>query len=281
MPTIERQTVPPKRTFIKKPQKSVLDRIAPVSKTVGTVMMSLYGRPKTGKTRLSCTFPKPLLIIGSEDGTASVVGSEKTDFVQLEKCAEIMDIIDGPLSSGKYATVVFDNGTKFRDMRISEILGLDKVIIQKDFGFAGREAWMECSNSMKALLRPLLNLGRQRRLNVVVIAQEQNFSDESSTSDLITPNIGPALGKSVCDWLNAECDYIGQTLIREEVVGKTIKLNGKETKTLVRSGKKEYCLRVAPHEIYQAGFRVPLGRQLTTEFIVDPSYEKIMKLVQG
>ena len=53
--------------------KSVMSRIVPVSEiTHETVRMSLYGGPKTGKTRFACTFPKPLLIMGTEEGTASV-----------------------------------------------------------------------------------------------------------------------------------------------------------------------------------------------------------------
>lgn len=245
-------------------------------------MMSLYGRPKTGKTRLAGTFPKPLLIIGSEDGTASVTGVKGIDFVQLERCEEIGEIIEGPLSSGKYASVALDNGTKFRDMRISEILGLEDVAVQKGWGFAGRDQWIECANSMKEMLRPLLALGRKRQINIVVIAQEQNFTEEAGGGgDFLAPNIGPALGKSVCDWLNAECDYIGQTLIRSQEVTKTTNVAGKEVTTKVKTGKKEYCLRTAPDEYYQAGFRVGLDVVLKSDFIVNPTYEKIVKVIVG
>lgn len=236
----------------------------------------------TGKTRLACTFPKPLLIIGAEDGTGSVIGTKGVDFVQLNRCEEILEIVNGPLAQGKYASAVLDNGSKFRDMRICEILGLQEVAVQKGWGFAGREQWMECSNSMKELIRPLLNLGRRRQLNVVVIAQEQNFGDESGqSSDLITPTIGPALGKSVCDWLNAECDYIGHALIREQTMTQKVKAAGKEIEQVVNTGKKEYCLRVAPHEVYQSGFRIPLGKELKQDFVINPTYEKICKLIKG
>ena len=246
--------------------------------------MSLYGLPKTGKTRLACTFPKPLLIIGSEDGTASVVGTPGVDFVQLENCYELGQLIEGPVSSGKYASVVLDNASKFRDMRIAEILGLKEVAVQKGWGFATRDQWVECSNSMKQMLRPILWLGRQRKLNVVIIAHEQNFTAEETggkSSDLLRPNIGPALGKSVCDFINAECDFIGQTHIREQTATKINTVNGKEVPYEVKTGKAEYCLRIAPTEFYQAGFRVSPKVKLAVDYLVDPTYAKIMSVING
>ena len=261
---------------------NVVDRIKPVKSRLESIMMSLYGRPKTGKTRLACTFPKPLLIIGSEDGTASVVGLKGVDFVQLRACSELEEVVQGPVRAGKYASVVFDNGTKFRDMRIKEILGLDRIPVQKGWGFAGRDQWVECANSMKQMLRPLLDLGRHYVLNIAIIAQEQNFSEEEGRgSDLISPNVGPAMGKSVCDWVNAECDYIGQTLIRPKMEPKTTRVNNQPKTTYVDTGRKEYCIRVGPHEVFQAGFRVPIGRELKEDFVVDPTYDKIIKLING
>jgi hypothetical protein len=250
-------------------------------------MMSLYGRPKTGKTRLAATFPKPLLIIGAEDGTASIIGTRDVYFVRLRNCSEFVDLVNGPVKMGKYKTVVIDNGSKMRDMRISEILGLEEVPVQKGYGFATREQWGECSNSLKAIWRPLFDLGKVRALNIIMIAQEQNYKDEDggAASELLTPNIGPGLGKSCKDWVNAECDYIGQTLVREQsTTRKTqIKVNNKMVpKTITTlTGKKEYCLRVGAHEIFEAGFRVPLGRELPDDFIVNPTYDKIISIING
>lgn len=259
-------------------------RIRPVKSAVTNLLLSLYGRPKTGKTRLACTFPPPGLIIGTEDGTASVIGVPGWDFVLLERCEEIVGLIDG-LAKGelttqagkRYASIVFDNGTGFRDQRISEILGLERAAVQKGYGFANRDQWMECSQSMKELLRPLLWLGRQRDYNVVVIAQEQNLAKEES--NLI--DMGPALGKSVADWINAECDYIGQTCLKEQQKDQSLTVAGVTTTKKVGTGKYEYSLRVAPSDVYRAGFRVPLGVKMDVEFLADPSYAKILDLIRG
>lgn len=261
----------------------VLERIAPIKQSnIGRLKMAVYGCPKTGKTRLACTFPKRLLIIGAEDGTASVVGSRDVDFVQLKSTDEFGEVVSEVLT-GRWRTVVVDTATKLRDMRIAEILGLSEAPTQKGFGFAKREQWMQCSQNLKDMLRPLLDAPRVMDLNVVVIAQEQNFTSEdgAAQSDLVRPSVGSALGKSVCDWLHAECDYVCQTLIREETQAQSMDVAGEVMVTQVRTGRKQYCLRVGPHEVYQTGFRLPGGRTIEEEFIVNPSYAKIAALIEG
>ncbi len=66
MPAITRQNNKPTT-------KSPTRTSRPSSGRVGEGVKFLgYGPPKTGKTRLACTFPKPMLLIGTEDGTKSV-----------------------------------------------------------------------------------------------------------------------------------------------------------------------------------------------------------------
>ncbi len=119
-------------------------------------------------------------------------------------------------------------------------------------------------------------------LNIVCIAQEGNFTDEvgAASSEIINPSVGPAVGKSVCDFINAECSYIGQTLIREQTENRSTMIKGKPVPMKVKTGKKEYCLRVGAHEVFQAGFRVQAGVEIQVDFVVNPSYEKIVQIIQ-
>ena len=285
MPTIARQTANQvgKASGGAQPAKleSVLNRIAPVKETnLGRLKFSIYGQPKVGKTRFACTFPKPLLIIGSEDGTASVVGTEGVDFVQVLRSDEFMELLNGPVAAGEYRTVVLDTATKLRDLRVSELLGLSEAPVQKSFGFASRETWIQCAMDMKIMLRRLLDLPRVMELNVIIIAQEQDFSGEGGNqSDLVRPAIGSALGKSVCDYVNAECDYVCQALIREVPVQRKVLLKGKEQVITERANR--YCLRTQRDQVYYAGFRVSLNAKSPPEFLVDPTYEKIAALIRG
>lgn len=286
MPTAIRQTrtgAPPSSNG------SVLQRIAPVKPTaLGHMKVAVYGGPGTGKTRLACSFPKPMLLIGTEDGTASVAGVKGLEFVMLQSTDELTELVEGPIRAGKYASVGLDNGTKFREMRITELfatMGVKEIPERKPFLYADpvwKSVWTNTGQDLRNLWRPLLDLPRVMPLNVIFIAQEQNLYEESGSSELIKPKVGSALGKSLCDWLHAECDYVAQTMIRAQVRERPVMVNGRQTGTKQeQTGKKEYCLRVGPHEVYQAKFRLPEGRTVEQEVIVNPSYEKIAALIRG
>jgi len=295
MPSIAKQSVrPPPRTVKGGGSAGVLDRIAPVrGSNLGRMKVSIYGNPKTGKTRLSCTFPAPGLLIGTEDGTASVAGAEGWEYVLLKATDELTDVIQSA-ASGRWKSVVLDNGTGLRSMRIAELWASrgGDVPAKKPFIYADKawkEVWNQAGDDWRRLVRPLLDLPNRVDVNVVVIAHEQSFGgydeDSGPSGDVIQPAVGSALGKSLCMWLNAECDYICQTFIREAMRDreKTVKIGGKVKKQIerVKTGKKEFCLRIGPHETYITGFRLPLGRQELPDVIVDPSYDKITKLIEG
>lgn len=241
----------------------------------------LYGRGKTGKTTLACSFPKPLLIVGTEDGTKSVRSVKNCFFHLLENSSQVDQLV--PIIKEEYKTIVLDTAGGLQDMILKEILGLDDVPIEKSWGIAGREQWQICGAQTKERLRSLLNLANSHTgINVVVIAHERNFNDEGSGSELLTPTVGAALTPSVTGWLNGACDYICQTFIREQTVKKNMKVGNKEGAQLTqRTGKAEYCLRVGPHPIYMTGFRRVRRGEMMPELIVDPSYEKIMEVIEG
>ena len=282
MPAITKQ-IPAQQTAL---PGSLLSRVRKVTDVQAGIRLSLYGNPKVGKTRLACTFPKPLLLIGAEDGTASIVGMEGVDFLLLDNCGELREITKDMLGQGtKYKTAVIDSGTSLRDMRIKEILHLSEMPVQKGFGFASREAWGECAMSLKQLLRPVFDVAKRGTLeNLVIIAQEQAYGgDDGVVSDLIKPTVSSALGKSLSDWVNAECDCIGQMFVRMQVVTKThqpIK-DGPTVTMSEKTGEREYCLRVGTDGVYYAGIRVRQGLTLQQSVLTDPSYDRLLRVIKG
>ena len=268
----------------------VLSRIAPIKPvSVDCQKWAIYGVPKSGKTRFACTFKKPLLLIGAEDGTASVAGIKGVEFVLAQSLAEVDELIL-EVRKGRWASVVLDTLSKLRDLRIVELfsgMGME-VPEKKPFLFADKiwkGVWTQCSKDLKDSLRVLLDYPRVMNLNTLVISQEANlvYDDGAALagSDVLRPVIGSAVGKSLCDWLHAECDYLGQTLIREQTAERMVEIGGQKVSTRERTGRKEYCLRISPDGIYQAGFRLPEGRILDQEFLIDPTCEKVCDLIRG
>jgi hypothetical protein len=254
----------------------VVNRVKPLKEVSVGTRFSVYGRGKTGKTRLGCTFPKPLLLIGTEEGTRSVAGVKGVDFVMLKHSEELEPLVG--LVASKYKSVVIDNASGLQDLVLKEVLGLADVPVQKSWGIARQQDWGTCAMQMKERLRPVLNLYESGK-HVVVIAHERSFTDEGD-SDLIFPTVGSALTPSVTGWLNGAVDYICQTFIREQTKTVTRTIGTKESTMQQKTGKKEFCLRVGPHPVYMTGFRLSPGTELP-DSIVDPSYNKLVKLING
>jgi hypothetical protein len=275
--------------------------IQPCSEMRVGVRLSVYGEPKSGKTRLAATFPKPLLIIGAEDGTASVVGMQGVNFALITQCQQLENNVLPLVKAQRYKTLVIEI-TSLRDTRIAEIVGFSGPVEQKGRSatkgeggsilYSGgkryvvsREQWSECGFSIKSMLRPFCDLARRGILeNLVFTSHQQTFnaSDNGEISDLIKPSISCALGESLKNWVNGECDCVGQMFTRMQVVNEVQEpIKGQKITIQRRTGEVEYCLLVKPDGIHEAGFRLANGRVVKEAVIVNPDFAKIHKLITG
>lgn len=271
-PVINKQR--PSKKMAPKSSGNVMSRIKPVSGNFDRIKMLLYGRSGTGKTTLFSTFPKPMLIVGIEEGCNSVHNVKGLDFVLIRNTNEILELVANDLS--RYKSFAVDTASSLQDLVLKEILGLDQLPTQRSWGMASQQQWGQCALKTKEYMRWILSLNG----NVVIAAQERNFKSDESDNEMDIPSVGSALSPSVAGWLNPACDYIGQTLIKDEIKKVRVKVGLKIIEREQRTGKKEYCLRVGPSGLYTTKFRLPRTVSLP-EFIVDPTYEKIVELIKG
>lgn len=283
MPNIKRTANRKKPVRNKGKPKDIRDKLRSVEDQEYGMRINIYGRGKTGKTTLACSFPKPLMLIGTmgtlEDGTRSVSDVEGIQFFPLEEVAEIDELVK-VLVEDDYKTVVLDTAGGLQDMVLKEHLGLDEVPVQRTWGMADRKDWMLVGAQTKERLRQLMNLSFTNRTNIAIIAHERSFTEDNEDEEALIPKIGSALSPKVAEWLNGSCDYVCQCFIREGVKEKVKKVGKKEVRTKVKTGKGEYCLRIGPHSIFMTGFRKPRSFVLP-DTIEDPSYEKILMLSHG
>ncbi len=281
MPTITKQTPRKKR---KAKSGSVIDRIAPIGfeDNVG-IKINLYGRSGTGKTTLWSTFPKPILAIvcsgGSRPGELRSINTPENrktiKQVTIKTTDEIRELIDYQNKSEKFATVVVDHATGLQDLTLKEILGMDELPAQGSWGMAKQQEWGQCALQMKEVFRALLSLD----CHVVIVAQEREFNTDAD-EDFLIPFVASALTPSVAGWLNPACDYICRTFIQQKTKEVITKIKKKEIRTIKRIKGVDYCLMTAPHEVFTTKFRLPKGTKLPGA-IIDPSFDKINKLIQG
>jgi hypothetical protein len=264
---------------------SVLDRLEDMDVRTDGIKMVLYGRSGTGKTRLACTFPTPLLLIGTEDGRKSVAGLKDAKFVRIYTSQDLTDLLLACIPGGrleKYTTLVLDTAGGLQDLITKEVLNLDELPVQKNWGMADKATWGIIGAQVKERLHQLFDVSDRYAKNTVVIAHERNFKEDTDGpgSDLLLPAIGAALSPGPAMWLHAKADYVGQTFIRPEKVKKRVEVAGQKKEKEVNTGKAEYCLRVNTHPVYMTRFRVPVGT-LLPDVIVEPHFSKIAALVRG
>jgi hypothetical protein len=314
MPIIKKQTPPagngeeqPMNRLPAQKAPSVFDRVVPVCDhpSMGLVLL-VYGRMRTGKTRLACTFPKPLLLVGAEDGTESVKRTPGVDFIQIATTGELEELVEGvrggvrshwrlrpgdAISVGwekigsrtgaPYASFAIDTAGGLQDLVTKEFLGLDSIPVQRSWGMANKQDWGAINMQCKERLNTILRLApAPYRINVCIIAHERNFGEESDDSDVMKPYVGAALSPGTAAWLDGQCNCVGQMYIREayEMVEKVVA--GKATKVRKQLDRPQHCLRVCQHARFKTGFRLPEGVELP-EYIVNPTYPKLRLLIEG
>lgn len=283
MPTITKHKV--RKTPAKKAKKrtarvvkftSVVDRIAPIEDNVPKLSMSFYGDSGTGKTTVACSFPKPLLLIGAEDGTQSVRDVEGVEFVRLDNAEELSDLVRH-IPNSEYETVVLDTLGMLYELQFCSILGIEEMPVTGSWGMASREQWQQCNTQVITRLRPFLELHRSS-CHVIILAQERVFEPEENYSDLLMPFVSSACTPGVVKWLNPACNYVCQTFIRQKTEKKITKVGNEEITTTKKGKGVEYCLRTAPDPVFKTKFRLPKGAELP-DVIVDPDYDKIYELI--
>lgn len=283
---------------------SILSRAIAVDEIVDDyIKMVIYGVNRVGKTTLSCQFPKPLLLISYESGQAggakSVKKVEGVKYLKITSTQDAltlaMELADGgicdlpdPRYRGKtYKTHVHDTVTSLQDIVLKELLGLEYVMVQQNWGTVSQDTYRERSEKTREVLRPF----RELPVHTVFCAQEKDHNPprEAGANKLtrglqLESFFAADLGAATVKWLHDSCDYIGRLYLDKEVKTRTntVKVNNKPvTKTEeYETGKIVRRLRTMLHPNYAAGFRSERPEDIP-EFVEDPTFDKINELIQG
>lgn len=258
----------------------------PVSEVKRKTTAALYGRSGTGKTTLASTWPKPILYINLlDDGDDSIKDVDGIDVVDVSTSEELQDLIlwlAKKANRGKlvYKTVILDTMTQLQTILVNE-MGVNKKLgggkgkkRAGDFGTLTKQDWGTIAGDLKAVIMDI----RALPVNSVFIAQERVFNagdEEDDGIDQLAPEVGTKLMPSVNKDLCASVNIIGNTFIRIKVTKKKNE-KGKTEKEI----RKQFCLRLGPNEVYTTKIRKPKGIE-APDFIVDPTFRKIMDIVKG
>lgn len=197
-------------TLIKKPNELTQTKI----KLKGLI----YGEPGVGKTSLSLSAPKPLLI-DFDNGLRRVAKQYQTDSVQVQSYQDLLDILTKEDISA-YETIVIDTLGKMID-RIGDWLAISNPKVKQTDGQLSMKGW----GNVKAEFQRLLKLLESKNKSVIFVAHAK---EEKTGEDIIIkrPDVAGSSGKDIVK----ELDFMGYMSIK----------NGKRT------------IDLAPNEAYYA-----------------------------
>jgi hypothetical protein len=239
--------------------------------------VSLYGQSGSGKTTTASTFRKPLLHIDCAGGIKSIKGVKGINTIKLEHPDEVDELTEHQEKSGKYKTVVLDHSTKFQEMVLQMVIGVDELPKQLSWGVANQQQWGSVALGMKTKIGRMLALSKQGT-DVIIVSQQREFIPNED-SDILDPYVSCALTQGTAGWLNYECDYVIQQFRRMHAKRIPKKVG---RKTVYKKGPEElqYCLRLQPHPVYASKFRATKGTKYP-EVMIDPSYSKLIKIINA
>lgn len=257
----------------KKPSsKSILSKATPVHQLSLIVTALFYGRSGTGKTTIAATFPKPILFIDiGERGTDSVFDVPDVDSIQVDDWQTLEEVYWALKDGSKYKSVVIDAAHTMQNLAIKEARDISG---KKDKDQTSQRDMGQASGLMNTWIYNFRDL-RDDDINVVFLAHDRLREVDTDDDDagVIMPEMGPRLFPSVAGTLLGAVNVVGYTYIREEITKS--KVAGKKSTREV-----QYCLRVGPHALYATKLRSPKDHA-TPEFIVDPTYDKLVAVIKG
>lgn len=158
--------------------------------------MLIYGQSGMGKTTLSLSSPKPLLI-DCDGGINRVDYDFIKDTVQVDKYDDVLDLLNNEDLSA-YETLVFDTGGKLLDLMADYIIKRDPKKSKRN-GSLTLDGYGERKREFSALMK----LACQKKKHIVFVAHRQSEKNGDVTKYV------PLFGGSNYDSLATELDLIG------------------------------------------------------------------------
>lgn len=254
----------------KKKPASIEDKLVDLTELETPMVITLYGRPGSGKTTIAGSGPKPMLFIDVKDkGTESLkrpgVSEGDITVCEITDLDDIYDLYDYIVDhSDEYKSVVIDHLTTLQDLshqKVQEEEGKTKMS-QQLYGFS--------SSYLKEIIsmyKELTDFG----ITPIFIAEDRLESGDGDGEDQLLPEVGPGIMPSVSRFLCAASRVIGHTYLQERVE-KTGDLKVKRT--------IEYRLRLGPNPYYITKVTRPKGNYCPA-YLVDPSYQDIVDIIKG
>lgn len=226
---------------VKSKSNLIEDRMVDIYDIDSPTVLTIYGRAGTGKTTITSSLPKPILLLDVKDkGTASMKNKKrikKGDITvfEIKEFDDVLEMYDYVVeNSGKFKSVVIDHLTALQEMCS------DKVKLEEGKDKMSQRMFGDVASHMKEVITLYKSLTEEDILPCFIV-QDRVESGDGEGEDQLMPEVGPGLMPSLSRFLCAASRIIGNTYLYEysEKVG--MKVN-KEIQFRLRLGPNPYYI---------------------------------------
>ncbi len=311
-PAVRRENPKAARTKVAAAPGSVLSEAIDIADLADSwIKMLIYGQNGVGKTYLACDFEKPLLLLSFEPnetgGARSVRKKEGVTFLKMSptrnKAGEVIETVSAKAFrmaaelkvKNPFKTVVFDHVTAYQDVILQEILKVDTLPEQLNFGAISSDDYRMRAERTKEGLRPWVDLP----CHTIFLGKEKDHNPPKE--EKISPRTGKAqpdmrpkflrgmqaesfvtvdLGGGTASWIMDACDYLCRLYFDREVIRKKDTVQGEVIETITETGEFIRALRTTYHPNFASRFRTD-SPEVLLEAIPNPTYKKVLAAIEG
>lgn len=241
---------------------SILNTAVDISEVSSGKLVVLYGKSASGKTKVGSTFPKPMLYVKiGDDGVNTIKRVSGISIVEPRTTAELKQVFEELEKDKTYKSVFVDTFS----LLVNE--WKNENVIQKGKKMT-QQLWGDLLTETEELIRLAHKLSKKKW--VILSGHEVTDSIEGMEDELL-PDVRISISKGARTYIEGMANFgIHTVKIQKEVIDKATG----ETKEVVK-----YAADIGPNPYYWTKFQVDPKIKLPSRMI-NPSYEKIMKLIE-
>lgn len=240
----------------------LIDKAVSVKEMPKSNLWVLWGKSGSGKTHVLSTFPKPILYLQyGDDGTGTIEDVDGIDVIVIEDQKHLEGLLEEARLDEQYATVAVDTFSLF----VNE--WLDENAIRK-----GKRVTQQMWGDLKTDTEKLIKMAKVlSRYKTVVLTCHEATDVIEGMEDEIMPDVRPSVSKGARTYLESMANFgIHTTVVEKEVT----KSDG-TTDVVIR-----HAAHIAPNPYYWTKLQKPAAVKVP-KLVVNPTYDKIMKLMRG
>jgi len=259
-----------KKKVKSKPPEGIESKFVDLLDMDNPTIITLYGKPGTGKTTIASSLPKPMLLIdvkdkGGDSAKSKTLKRGEITVLQIEKFDDIYKAYDYiKANPSRFKSIIIDHMTSLQDQALEQVKSDEgkEQVSQRMYGIAAGYL-----KEVIVLYKDLTDEG----IVPCFLVQDRTESGEGEGEDQLMPEVGPGIMPSLSRTLCASSRVIGHTYLQERV---------EKTGDMKVHRSIEYRLRLGPNPFYITKVTRPQQTPCPA-YVVNATYQDIVSIIKG